>query len=301
MQSIILSLFPLIALIVSGYYLKKKQFLHEGFWVGAEKLNYYILFPIMLFANLATAKLDLSIMKSIVLVVGVVLSIACIVLFALRFIFKTQTTEFGVYMQSNTRFNTYMGLAIVAALFQQQGMAIFAIILALTIPVVNILAVLSLTNQDNMDFKSIFLALAKNPLILGCMVGAGFNLSGLPLWIGFELFLKQLALCSLPLGLLCVGAALQFMALKNNLFPLLLNTFSRLLIMPALAYFCCLWFAVPKLEMQVFVLYFALPTASASYILTKVLGGNSQLMAGVISLQTLSSAITLPLVLSFIL
>lgn len=301
MQSIILSLFPLIALIVSGYYLKRKQFLHEDFWAGAEKLNYFILFPIMLFANLATAKLDLGIIKSIILVVGVVFSIACIVLFALRFIFKTPSTEFGVYMQSNTRFNTFMGLAIVAALFQQQGMAIFAIILAVTIPVVNILAVVSLTNQDNMDFKSIFIALAKNPLILGCIVGAGFNLSGLPLWTGFELFLKQLALCSLPLGLLCVGAALQFTTFKHNILPLIFNTLSRLLIMPALAYFCCQWFEVSKLEMQIFVLYFALPTASASYILTKVLGGNSQLMAGVISLQMLCSALTLPLILTIIL
>ena len=98
MQSIILSLFPLIALIVSGYCLKRKQFLHEGFWIGAEKLNYYILFPIMLFANLATAKLDFGIMKSILLVVGVVFTIACLGLYFLRLIFKTQSTEFGVYM-----------------------------------------------------------------------------------------------------------------------------------------------------------------------------------------------------------
>ncbi|MFX4790275.1 AEC family transporter, partial [Acinetobacter baumannii] len=48
------------------------------------------------------------------------------------------------------------------------------------------------------------------------------------------------------------------------------------------------------------VIFFALPTASASYILTKVLGGDSQLMAAVISFQTLCTAVTLPLVIWWI-
>lgn len=301
MQSILLSLFPLIALICSGYLLKRKNFLHEGFWAGAEKLNYYILFPAMLFGNLATANLDLKVLNTILIVVAIVLSISCIVLYITRAIYKTKPARFGVYMQSNTRFNTYMGLAIVAALFHQQGMTIFAIILAISIPIVNILAVLALTNQDAMDFKTISISLMKNPLIMGCIVGALFNLSGLQLWLGFESFIKQLALCSLPLGLLCVGAALQFMALKKDIFPLLINTCSRLLLMPALALIICKFLNLSTLETQVFVLFFALPTASASYILTKVLGGDSQLMAGVISLQTLCSAFTLPIVLSCVL
>ncbi|NHB57695.1 AEC family transporter [Acinetobacter sp. 194] len=301
MQSILLSLFPLIALIISGYVLKQKEFLSDDFWQGAEKLNYYILFPIMLFANLATAKLDLGLMKTIFVVVGLVLSLACITLYIIRKVCGTPSAKFGVYMQSNTRFNTFMGLAIVAALFHQQGMTIFAIILAMSIPVVNVLAVLALRNQDNMDVKSIVFSLAKNPLILGCVIGALFNGSGIHLWVGFDSFLKQLALCSLPLGLLCVGAALQFMALKKDIFPLIVNTFSKLLIMPTLAFALCHWMDLSALETQIFVVYFALPTASASYILTKVLGGDSQLMAGVISLQILCSAFTLPVVLSFVL
>lgn len=300
MQSILLSLFPLIALILGGYILKRQQFLHDGFWPGAEKLNYYILFPIMLFSNLATAKLELKLMNTIIIVVGLITLIVCAVLYLIRYIYKTEPAKFGVYVQSNVRFNTYMGLAIVAALFDQEGMTIFAIILALTIPAVNVLSVLALTKQDNMDFRSVSLTLVKNPLILGCLIGALFNVLGIELWIGIDSFLKQLALCSLPLGLLCVGAALQFMALKKDIFPLVLNTFSRLIAIPILALCVCYLFKMPSLETQIFVLYFALPTASASYILTKVLDGDSQLMAGIISLQTLCSAITLPIILAFI-
>ena len=56
MNSIVLSLFPLVALIASGYLFKNIVFCDE-FWAGAEKLNYYILFPALLFSTLSTAKL----------------------------------------------------------------------------------------------------------------------------------------------------------------------------------------------------------------------------------------------------
>lgn len=300
MHSILLSLFPLIALICTGYLLKHKQVLSDGFWAGAEKLNYYFLFPAMLFGNLASANINLKMVNTILLIVTIMLVIACGFLYVIRKIYDIRPARFGVFMQSNIRFNTYMGLAIVASLFQDQGMTLFAIILAISIPVVNIISVLALTEQEGMDFRTIVLSLLKNPLIMGCVVGVLFNFSGLPLWGGLEGFIKQLALCSLPLGLMCVGAALQFMALKKDIRPLLINTFSRLLIMPALAYCISQFLQFDRLETQIFVLYFALPTASASYILTKVLNGDSQLMAGVISLQTICSAITLPIVLAFV-
>lgn len=300
MQGILLSLFPLIALIIVGYVLKQTAYLNDGFWAGAEKLNYYLFFPAMLFGNLATAQIDLSMINTILMILAIVFGLSCTVLYILKKVLNIHPSRFGVYTQSNIRFNTYIGLAIVASLFHAEGMTIFAILLAISIPVVNVISVLALTEQDGMDFRTITKSLFKNPLIMGCLVGIAFNFSGLPLWAGFESVIRQLAVCSLPLGLMCVGAALQFMALKKDMLPLLVNTFSRLLIMPALAYLVCLWFGFSTLETQIFVLYFALPTASASYILTKVLGGDSQLMAGVISLQIICSAISLPIVLSLL-
>lgn len=300
MAQILISLFPLLALIVGGNILQKTGFLSDGFWSGAEKLNYYVLFPAMLFANLATATIHIAMLQTIFTVLALVLLTTCIVLYIIRAVQKTDAARFGVYMQGMVRFNTYMGLAIVAALFSQQGLTILAITLAMCIPLVNILSVLALTRQDSMNVKSIFVSLLKNPLILACIVGIIFNFSGLSLWAGFADLIKQLGICSLPLGLLCVGAALQFMALKKQLWVLLLNTFARLLIMPALAYMVCIWLGLTQLETQVLVLFFALPTASASYILTKVLGGDHQLMAGVISLQTLCSVLTLPIVLLWV-
>ena len=297
---ILVALFPLIALIATGYFVKRTVFVEDSFWQGAEKLNYYVLFPAMLFANLADAEIKLSAIQNVVVTLSIVFFIGLITLYALKAIYKTRTQQFGVYVQSNLRFNSYIGIAVVAALFHQPGMTIFAILLVLGIPIVNIFSVLALTHSGKMNPLQVFISLLKNPLIVGALSGGIFNLSGLQVWDGLSAFLKQLALCSLPLGLMCVGAALSFKGLGSNLVPLWGNTISRLILMPVLAYITCVFLKIPQLEMQVLVLFFALPTASSAYILTKVLGGDSQLMAGVISLQTLIAAFTLPFVLFII-
>lgn len=296
MAHIFLALFPLIALIATGYLFKKYHFFSHEFWAGAEKLNYYVLFPALLFHTLVTANIDFQNLKFVILVMFIVIVVATITLYTIKFIKNIQPARFGVHVQSIVRFNTYIGLALVAALYHKEGMAILAILLAVSIPVVNVISVLSLTSSEQMAFKPVIVALLKNPLIVSCIVGGAFNALQIPLWDGILNLLKLFSSSSLPLGLLCVGAALQFMEMKKDVPALVLDTFARLLIMPALAYAICLWFGLSHLETQIMVVFFALPTASAAYILTKVLRGDSQLMAAVISFQTICAAVTLPLV-----
>jgi len=54
---------------------------------------------------------------------------------------------------------------------------------------------------------------------------------------------------------------------------------------------------LPTMETTILVLFFALPTAPTAYVLTRQLGGDSHLMAGIITLQTLLAAASLPLIL----
>ena len=300
MNSIVLSLFPLVALIASGYLFKKYHFFSDEFWAGAEKLNYYILFPVLLFNTLATAKIDVSSLSRVVLVMFVVVLTVTVVLYVLRMFFDIRPARFGVHVQSMIRFNTYIGLALITTLFQKDGMTILAILLALCIPLVNVISVLALTSKEQMAIKPIVIALLKNPLIASCIVGGAVNALHVPIWEGVARLIQLVSASSLPLGLLCVGAALQFMQIKKDIVVLVADTLARLLAVPALAYFVCTWLGLPSLQTQVLVVFFALPTASASYILTKVLGGDSQLMAAVISFQTLCAAVTLPVVIWWI-
>lgn len=290
----VMALFPLIILIAMGYAFKRVQFLTDEFWRGAEKLNYLILFPVLLFNNLAYIKLELATFAQMLVALFIVIIMSTLTLWIVKALFHIPIARFGVYVQSHIRFNTYMGLSIISLLFGAQGMQMFAMIIALTIPLVNVISVLAFSQGQGLKTTQILLSLIKNPLILGCVVGIVFNLLQLSLFSGVEQLFKILASMSLPLGLISVGAALQFAELKHDYSRLLLNTLGRLLLMPCLAYLICYALNLNHFETTILVVFFALPTASASYILTRYFQGDSQLMAGIISLQTLCFAVTFP-------
>ena len=297
---VLMAIWPLFALIIAGHLMRRWQFPSETFWPGAERLNYFILFPALLVASLVNAPLDNPAMPRLALGVFGVLGIGWVALLILRRLFKWETAHFGVFTQAQLRFNTYLGLAIVGNLFGAEGLGIAAVLLALMVPAVNVLSVWALSAEGGVSPRTLLLPILKNPLILGCVVGALINLSGLGLPGGSDRLLSLMAAASLPLGLLSVGAALQPQQLRSQLAPLAWNTAIRLLIMPLLAWGVALTLGLPLLETAVVVVFFAIPTATASYILTRQLGGDAPLMAGVITLQTLLSIASLPLILGLL-
>jgi predicted permease len=295
------SLWPLFLMILGGYVFRRMGFPNDGFWSGAERLNYFFLFPALLFKSLATAPLNNPALPRVALCAGLVLGSAWIVLQVLRRIFHWKPDRFGVFVQGTLRFNTYIGLATVGSVFGGDSLTLLALILAVTVPAVNVLSVYAFTSDSSLRPGSLALLILKNPLILACLAGVVFNLSGLRLLGGSENFLSLLSATSLPLGLLCVGAALQPQELRGETTALVSNSIARLLIIPAIAYIFVNVLGLPKMESGILVVFFSLPCAPSAYVLARQLGGNAHLMAGIITLQTLLSAITLPLVLKALL
>ncbi len=294
-MQIIDALIPLVVLIAMGYVLKRYRFLTMEFWQGAERLNYWILFPVLLFSSLATVHFNVGQVLPALAVVFTVTLLMSVVLWVLKAVYGTPVAKFGVYLQSHIRFNTYIGLTSMALIFGAEGMQVFAMIIAFVIPLVNVLSVLGFSQGQGLSYKNIAWSIAKNPLILACLVGIIFNFSGMHLPESISQSLKLVAGMSLPLGLLCVGAALQFNTLKYAGRALILNTFGRLILVPILAYTGCRLMGLATFETMIVVVFFSLPTASAAYVLTKYFQGDSQLMAAIISLQTLCFGLTFPL------
>ncbi|UCJ16682.1 AEC family transporter [Pseudomonas sp. MM211] len=293
MIELLLALWPLFALIVAGYELRRRGFPSEAFWPGAERLNYFILFPALLFNSLATAPLDNPQLPRLALAVLLGLGIAWLALLIVRRVRGWPASRFGAFSQGILRFNTYLGLAAVGSLFGQPGLTLAALMLALMVPTANVLSVWSLTAERGVGVRSLLLPIIRNPLILACLAGALLNLSGLGLPGGSDRLLSLLAAASLPLGLLCVGAALKPEQLGGEVPALAWNSLLRLLLMPLLAFAVAYGLQLPAMESTVLVLFFALPTAPTSYVLTRQLGGDGNLMAGIITLQHLLAAASL--------
>jgi predicted permease len=67
--------------------------------------------------------------------------------------------------------------------------------------------------------------------------------------------------------------------------------------MPLLAIGMAQVFGLDGIEALVLVIFFVIPTAPTSYVLTRQFGGDATYMAGLVTAQTLVSVLSIPLVL----
>ena len=294
---VILALLPIVLLIMLGMGLRRLGFLTESFWPQAERLSYYVLVPCLFFHSLATARLDALPARE--LVTTLILSILAVaaLLVALRPVLKVDGPTFTSIFQGGIRFNNYVGVTLAAGLFGTQGLALAALCSAAIVPTVNILCVLVFARHGaaRLSGRGIARQLVTNPLVLGSFAGIGFQLLGLGLPAGIEPALRALGAASLPLGLLCVGAALEFGSLRGWMAPVATSSAIKFLAMPVVTVLVASLMGLTGPALVTALLFQALPTASSAYIMARQLGGDAPLMAGITAMQTLFALVALPI------
>ncbi len=292
---------PIFAMIVLGAGLRRLQFPGDGFWPAAERFTYFILFPALLVQQLATARLADYAVGPVALILVAQLAIMTGLTYLLRPWLRVDGPGFSSVYQGVMRFNTYVGLALVLAMYPSEGVTVAALIMAILIPLLNVLCVLVLNTHagGGASVGGVLRDVFSNPLILGCFVGIGLNVTGIGLPWGSAAVLELLARAALPLGLLAVGAGLRLSALKRP--GLLVGTSAlKLLVMPALTGVLCGLVQPGAIETGVLVIFSALPSASAAYILARQLGGDAPLVAAILTVETALALVTLPLVLMWV-
>lgn len=300
MLTLIHALGPVFVVILLGVALRRLDFPSTDFWPQLERLVYFFLFPAMLTTRLALADFSgLDVARVLLAVLLLLLLMTLLVVVLRRWLGRTGAEFTSVY-QGALRFNTYVALAVAAELFGSMGLALAAVIMALMIPLLNLLCVLIFSlyaGEQRSDLKTTLLTVIKNPLILGCLFGIVLNVSGIGLPGWSQPVMEILSRAALPLGLLAVGVALNLDALRRAGQALILSSLIKLLLMPLAAVLISQGLALNTQEQAVLVLFAAMPTATSAYILARQLGGDAPLMAAIITAQTLAAMMTMPLVL----
>jgi predicted permease len=304
--TIILAIIPVFLIIFCGLVCAHYQFVSSDFWRGAEKVTYFLLFPSLLISKIAVADLaGLDIFNAAILIVLLYI-VLTLILVVLQVFVKFPPFKFTSVYQGGIRLNTYIGLSLVIALFGPDGLVMAIMLLTLMIPVLNVLCVLvlELYHQQGDSRRKIFKRVGKsiinNPLILGCSAGVVINLLQMPIPSIFLETLEIFSKATLPLGLLTVGAALNLRSISTSVAPLLVSSVAKFLLLPVIAVVLCSILNVEPLMRNVLLLLTLLPTASASYILARQLGGDYELMATIITVQTLLAGIMMPIMLIFL-
>jgi predicted permease len=296
------ALAPVFLLIALGWFLRARGFPGEAFWPAAERLVYFVLFPALLFLTTATS--ELAGFGLLPLAAALILALLAVGLSALALRPWLGVDHAGLtsVFQGSIRTNTYVGLGAAGTLYGAAGLEVLGIVILVVVTTVNLLSVVVLLHYGRRPAGrgELLASIARNPLILACLLGfllnaAGVGLEGVP-----RDTLAVLGQASLTLGLLCVGAGLELAHLGRNRLAAGTTCVLKLLLMPAATALACRLLGVQGLTAAVAVLFTAGPISASSYVLARQLGGDAPLIAGLITLTTIAAALTMPLMLALL-
>jgi len=298
MPMIVDALSPIFFIMLFGFMLSRLPFSNLAIWSELERLTYYIFFPALLVMRLSSSTFDLEDFVGLAKVIGIALFLISLILALLhKLIARDQASLSSVY-QGSIRFNTYIGLACIDALYGERGLTTAALCLAVYIVPVNIFSVISLSVNKGIAAKGIYAvigAVATNPLVIACLIGLTLSVSNIQLPDMVEPVLAILSQPALPIGLLTVGAGIKFTTLGAQGWEILVSVVAKFLVFPGIVLGACLVFSIEESLALIVLLLTALPAPPSAYILARQLGGNDGLMANIITVQTLAAFFLIPL------
>jgi malonate transporter len=291
---------PIALIILLGYLLNRFRVAGSEIWSAIEHVCFYILFPFLIVRTLSSANLaDLPVTNFAIVLFGGASGMALLLL-SIRPVMRhygVSGPTFTSLFQGATRFHGFMALAVIGALFGQPGLALGALAISFLVPTLNIMSITVLTvwgeGTHTPSVRNVLLRIAQNPLIWACLTGLTLNLTGIP-FVVFKA-IEIIGDGGLGLAMLAVGAGLQLGRVTEMKRLLTVGVLIRLVGMPLLMILLSWLVGLDGLPRTVAIIAGAVPTASTAYVMARKMGGDAELMANIVTLQVVVSAMTLPL------
>lgn len=276
-------------MIAAGFLMVRTGWLGRDFWEGAEKLVYFVLLPALLIAAITRSDLSSGETGIVVQITLLSMVIAAGLGILTRWIPGVSRSDWASGIQCAFRFNAYIGFAVASRAAGSEGLAVTAVLLSLSVPLANFLAVFFLA--DSFHPVKLLKELSRNPLIIATVIGLALNLLGATPPDLIYTILDRASSASLALGLLCVGAGLNFSGItsRSSRNQSIAVTGIKLVALPAVTWLLCWSMDISGTKRDIAVLFASLPTATSAYILAARMGGNGPLAAGMVSISTLAS------------
>lgn len=286
---------PNLFLMGLGFFMQRRGEASQAFIDQASSFVFNYCLPCLLFFSVVDSEVDYA-KQMILIMAGILVTFVLFIgaeIYAHCFIPKP--ADQGVFVQGIFRSNmAIIGLATVANAYGEQGLSIGAVYMGVVTILFNILAVITLSRvsksaDDTWVSRSIMIVkkLFTNPLIIALVAAFAYKALPLPPITGvIHTTGDLLAAVALPLALICAGASID---LKSMLHPSGLSmqaSIGRIVIAPFVAIVVGLSFGLSGMHMGVLFLMAASPTAAASYVMAKAMGGNDILAANILAFTT---------------
>ncbi len=299
------ALLPVLLVIATGHIVARIGLVTGDNWRGFEKLTYFVLFPCIIIRNLALVDFGaLPFLQLGLTLACAVSTIAAFLLFIrtrLESWFGISPARFTSIFQGSVRWNTFVALAMADQMWGPEGVALIAVAIVAMVPLLNTLSVTVMSRFANADtpfsVRKILRDLIRNPYIVATIIGLAINTTGLLPPEPVMKSMEMLGRCALAAGLLVVGASLDIGALRRPGPALGTATVLRLIALPTVAAGLGTLMGLSGMALAAAVLCTSVPTSPGAYLLARQMGGDAELMAEILTLQSIVAIATLPMAL----
>lgn len=303
MDSLLYSLnatIPVFLVIVVGYILKRIGMLNESFVKCANKFNFTVTLPVLLFVDLSTTDIIGDFDLSYVLFCAVTTTVVfCGLWIGARLILKDKSL-IGEFVQAGYRSSAaILGVAFIQNIYGDSGMAPVMIIGC--VPLFNIFAVLALTfegeNSENgaEHIKKSIINIVKNPIIIAIALGVIASLIRIDFPEIIDKTLSSFAKMATPLALVTIGAGFEGKKAVAKIKPTIAAAMIKLLVLPAIFLPIAVKLGFRDQALVALIIMLGSPTTPSSYIMAKNMGHEGVLTSSVVVMTTLLSSVTLTL------
>ena len=291
---------PIFLVMVLGTVLKNIGMLDEHFVKVANKFNYNITLPFMVFRDLSRVDIREEFDIKFVLFCAISTTICFWLVWAGAKLFLKEKTMRGAFVQASFRSSAaVMGLAFINNIYGPSAMGPMMIIGA--VPLYNIFSVLVLTfeaNDENTDkdfgkIKKACINIAKNPIIISIVLGVVVALIGIDFPEVVNKTVNSVSSLATPLALIGLGAGFEGRKALAKIKPTVAASMIKLVIQPLVFLPVAIWMGFSGEKIIAILIMLAAPTTPSCYIMAQNMKNDGVLTASIVVMTTFLAAFTL--------
>ena len=227
---------PIFLMMILGLFFNKIGWMDEEFANKMNKFVFRVPLPVLLFGDLAVVDIKEAWDTKFVIFCFIITLISITIAIGISCLLKDRSIQ-GEFIQGAYRSSAaLLGIAFIQNIYGNSGQAPLMIIGS--VPLYNIMAVVVLSffkpGQKGMDkalIKKTLIGIITNPIIIGIVAGLLWSALKLPMPVILEKTVKNVAVLATPLGLMAMGASIEFKGAFENMRPVILAVLLKLVIL----------------------------------------------------------------------
>lgn len=287
---------PMCLVMALGYGTRRLGWLRREEISSINKIAFRIFLPCLLYYNIYCSDLSGSFDPLLMTyaVGGVLLTFGL----ALGYTLLTEKLpeRRGVLIQGMFRSNyVIMGIPVATALLGADQLGTVSILIAVIVPLFNMLAVVVLEVFRGQKPKPLHILgqIAKNPLVIGSVLGILTLVAGIRLPHILEQTIQSVSAIASPLQLFLLGAFFQFSGLKTYRRELVTVSIAKLIVSPGLFLGLGALLGFRGVAFVSLIGIFASPTAVNSFTMAQQMGGDAELAGDIVVTTSAASILTM--------